>query len=45
MALQEQLPAPQVLILEGGYPMVGLVGLALAFTHSSLAKMGLGVQD
>lgn len=25
--------------------MVGLVGLALAFTHSFLAKMGLGVQD
>lgn len=25
--------------------MVGLLGLALTFTHSSLAKMGLGVHD
>lgn len=45
MALREQLPAPQDLRLDGGYPMVGLVRLAPAFTPSSLTKMVLGVQD
>lgn len=45
MVLQEQLPALQDLRLYVGYPMVQLVGLAPAFTLSSLAKMGLEVHD